>query len=110
MLARSTDQFNEINFIFNLSSAFANDRLTEYLKELAGRVSSLINDIETGSAFGDLIERSYRAGLAKNTQIFIGCLFELFAKRAELQAKVLYEPFELMYVLEFLEKKYVKTP
>jgi hypothetical protein len=28
VLARSTDHFNEVNFIFNLSSAFANDRLT----------------------------------------------------------------------------------
>lgn len=110
VLARSTDQFNEVNFIFNLSSAFANDRLVEYLKELTGQVKSLISDIQTGVAFGDLIERSYRAGLEKNAQVFVGCLLELFAKRAELQAKVLYEPFQLMSALELLEKKYAKTP
>src|ERR1700693_146625 len=61
VLARSTDQFNEINFIFNLSSAFANDRLAEYLNELTGRVNSLTGDIEEGIAFGDLVKRSYHA-------------------------------------------------
>ena len=109
VLERSSADFNEVNFLFNLGSAFANDRVPQYLQELIGRINDAIDSIETGSAFGDLIASSYQAHATRDTKKLVESMIEFFGRRAELQAAVIYEPAQLMWALDKLQKKFAKT-
>lgn len=110
VLERSSADFNEVNVLFNLSSALANDRLSQYLQELIGRTKDAIDSIETGSAFGDLIASSYQAHATRDTKRLVEPIIEFFGRRAKLQATIFYEPAQLMWALDKLQKKFVKTP
>jgi hypothetical protein len=109
-VSRECRDFNEANVLFNLSSAFANDRLSEYLQELTGRAREATHNVETGVVFGSLLEKSYIAGRKRDSNNFLSGILKFFERRTEIQARVLYEPIQLIGILDTLESKYAKTP